>query len=291
MSSGVYSITNTINKKRYVGHSINIELRWYGHKWRLSKRRHHSAHLQSSWYKYGEFSFLLEILEECDPILEVLLVREQYWIDYWKSWDSKCGYNTSKKANSPLGVIRSPETRRKISETRIKNGTAAGSNHPMYGKCGISNPNYGSHRSMETRQAMSEAAFGRCPSDETKKKMSRSHTGLTLSAETRAKMSASRLGRKVSVETRTKISIANTGKHHTEAARQKMSLKQAGENGPRAKLTWNKVREIREKWALNILAPKTHSQQSLANDYGVSKRQIANIIHNKNWKEENDNGG
>lgn len=52
-----------------------------------------------------------------------------------------------------------------------------------------------------------------------------------------------------------------------------------GEKSPLAKLTWEKVREIRMK------SKEGESACSLAKIYGVSKKVILNIIHNKTWIE------
>ena len=87
------------------------------------------------------------------------------------------------------GHLHSDETKRKISEAakgrkrqpfseEWKNKISlavSGPNNGMYGKRGINNPNYGSHRSDEAKRKMSEAAKRRkhTPhSEETKRKIS-----------------------------------------------------------------------------------------------------------------------
>ena len=53
-----------------------------------------------------------------------------------------------------------------------------------------------------------------------------------------------------------------------------------GEQHGRAKLTKSKVREIRERRAIN---PKVWTLTMLAEEYGVSPQHISNIIHRKTW--------
>lgn len=74
----------------------------------LRQGRHHSKHLQLSWNKYGEEFFTHVIIEE-HP-LDVLLEREQHWIDYYRSYDGKYGYNGTRF------VTEGNPTFRKISE-------------------------------------------------------------------------------------------------------------------------------------------------------------------------------
>lgn len=94
--SGIYSITNTINQKKYIGSSKHIYSRWREHKRLLKKNKHHSGHLQKSWNKYGEDSFKFDVVCECD--CSELLLKEQYYIDYYKSYQEEFGYNISSTA-------------------------------------------------------------------------------------------------------------------------------------------------------------------------------------------------
>ena len=63
---GIYCIENKINRKKYIGQSVDIYDRWYQHKYELSNNRHHNNHLQNAWNKYGCENFDFYILEECD---------------------------------------------------------------------------------------------------------------------------------------------------------------------------------------------------------------------------------
>lgn len=113
----IYAITNIENKKVYTGSTIcKLKKRWQEHRSMLRNNKHHSRHLQNSWNKYGESSFVISILEKIQR-KENMLEREQYWLDFYKSWDINIGYNISKSAYAPM-VERNhtEEAKRKISK-------------------------------------------------------------------------------------------------------------------------------------------------------------------------------
>lgn len=110
MTSGVYAIVNKINDKRYIGSSINIEVRWQQHRGDLTKGKHHSRHLQSAWNKYGADNFIFVILEVTDATRTALLEAEQRWLDRVEGVYTKNGYNCWSHAASSLGVKQSQET-------------------------------------------------------------------------------------------------------------------------------------------------------------------------------------
>lgn len=112
MTCGIYQIVNTVNGKRYVGSSVDIDKRWREHIRLLKASKHHSRHLQSAWNKYGEDSFEFDVIEECEP--HHLVDREQSHID------NLSHYNCSPTAGSSLGVKHSAETRMRMSEARKK---------------------------------------------------------------------------------------------------------------------------------------------------------------------------
>lgn len=82
--SGVYKILNLQNGKFYIGSTVmSILKRIEHHKWNLCNNKHKNSHLQSSWNKYGENNFQVEIIEVTDKTQT--LIREQYWLDYYKN--------------------------------------------------------------------------------------------------------------------------------------------------------------------------------------------------------------
>lgn len=88
---GIYQIKNILDNKIYIGQSTNIALRIKQHLSDLKHNRHSNSHLQNAWNKYGEKSFLFEIVEECSK--EQLNERESFWINYYGGCDDRRNYN------------------------------------------------------------------------------------------------------------------------------------------------------------------------------------------------------
>lgn len=119
--SGIYAINNIINGKIYIGSASNLRGRWNGHLSHLRKNKHHNRHLQRAWNKYGENNFRVSVLELCEK--DELIDREQYYINTLEACNHSVGYNINKDATSSIGVKRSEETKRRISESKKKNPT------------------------------------------------------------------------------------------------------------------------------------------------------------------------
>lgn len=94
MVSGIYIIKNLINNKVYVGSSINLNSREYKHFWMLDKGMHDNHYLQQSYNKHGKDSFIFEIVCNCEP--GELVLKENYYIDLYKSNKQTSGYNLAK---------------------------------------------------------------------------------------------------------------------------------------------------------------------------------------------------
>ena len=198
---GVYKITNKINGKYYYGSTTaSIRRRWNLHRCQLLNDCHPCEHLQKSWNKYGEDNFEFSIVLLCDP--DNCLYYEQLFLD--KYWDAgiKC-YNICKVAGNQLGIKRSIETKKKMSDAK------AGKNNPMYGK---SPPNKGKKTSEQTRKKQSDVKKGKLHTIEHRKKIGDSLIGRKVSEETRHKLSVKLLGRRFSEETHKKMSLAKLGK-------------------------------------------------------------------------------
>lgn len=105
---GIYSITNLVNGKRYIGQcfsSKGIRDRFSNHKVSLRKNKHCNIHLQSSWNKYGESNFKFEIIEKVYD-KRAITEREQYWVEQYKTNQNKHGYNKRKCVDSNHGNKR-----------------------------------------------------------------------------------------------------------------------------------------------------------------------------------------
>lgn len=163
----IYGIVNPINRKIYVGSSVNIRTRMFRHLNLLNLNCHQNEHLQNAWNKYEiDFEFIiLEIVEN----KATLLKREQFWIDLTKSYDKDYGYNKQMVAGSPLGTKDSEATKLKKSQWQI-----------------------GRKLPEETKIRQSVAGKGKTKSDNHRKKLSEANLGKTQSKEQVNKAIASR---------------------------------------------------------------------------------------------------
>lgn len=107
----IYSITNKLNNKRYVGSTASaqgLKRRLYVHFLLLNKNQHHNRHLQFSYNKHGRDAFETLILEDCAP--EKVLEREQHYIDSLRP-----EYNIAKNTTAPMtGRKHSPASIEKM---------------------------------------------------------------------------------------------------------------------------------------------------------------------------------
>lgn len=190
---GIYKIKNLLNNKCYYGSSKDIEKRWRTHKNHLNGGKHHNTPLQRSWDKYGEESFIFEVVEECDE--KILLEREQHYLD------SKPEYNIGLKSSGGDNLTKNPnkdniikkmtesvkkrydsmteeEKKEKHSQPLDKNPNWRGGTSFKYCECGVkispinitcigcrdksgvNNPFFGKQHSEETKNKLSEIRKG-----------------------------------------------------------------------------------------------------------------------------------
>lgn len=77
---GIYSIKNVKNNKIYIGSSNNIEKRIKDHFRNLKNNKHSNQYLQNAYNKYGNESFIFEILEVFEDInkYDLLKIESDY---------------------------------------------------------------------------------------------------------------------------------------------------------------------------------------------------------------------
>lgn len=176
----IYNIFCDSTGKSYIGSAVNPCRRYNEHVNDLRKGTHYNNYLQNSWNKYGEDNFTFGIIEEVGN-KENLIEQEQFWMDYYDSYNPLFGFNLCPTAGSQLGIVRSEETRKRISNS----------------KKGDKNPMYGVSPSEETRRKLSIASIGNKRALDYKhtksacKKISDAMSNRVVSEETKQRLSDS----------------------------------------------------------------------------------------------------
>lgn len=112
--SCIYLWNNLVNGKKYVGQTQDLGGRFirYNH-------GDFNDYMKKAIDKYGIDNFDIIILEKDIP-LDNLDEREQYWMDYYKSYIPEYGYNICKFAGSVRGIERSEDYKKGCSERMLK---------------------------------------------------------------------------------------------------------------------------------------------------------------------------
>lgn len=118
MKSGLYLITNTANKKIYVGSAYNVVDRIKCHIREANKQTHHNKYLQEDWNKYGCDVFQFEIIELATK--QQLASKEDFYIHNYESHKRDIGYNILNTAHSFHGLKHTEETKKKMSESALE---------------------------------------------------------------------------------------------------------------------------------------------------------------------------
>lgn len=223
----VYSHTNLINGKKYIGITSKIPEHRWGH--------NGSGYIGCTYFfnainKYGWDNFSHEILydglsEEEAKNKEIELIKK------YKTNDENYGYNLTAGGDGSLGREVSDETKQKIGDAN------RGTKHSEETKRLISERLIGNkyalgyHHTEETKRRLAEASRGNQHSkgyhhtEEMKKHLSEVHKGRPKSEETRRKLSEANKGKKLSEETRRKISLSKIGKPHAGAPHSEITKK------------------------------------------------------------------
>lgn len=147
--SGVYKITNILNGDFYIGSSKNCRKRFNKH---YQNARIGGSDSNERFYdaikQFGEENFSFQMVEQCEPIRELLLEREQHYIDTLKPH-----YNTQLTAYPSWNA--SMKTGPRLDETKAKISA--------------------SHKVSEARQAVYEARKGYIWTDEQREQISESN--------------------------------------------------------------------------------------------------------------------
>ncbi len=252
-TSGIYKITCTANKRIYIGSALNLRKRKGEHFNGLRNNRHSNPHMQRAWNKYGEQTFIFEVLEY--NILPMsLTAREQYWFKKLKPFGRK-GFNIAHEAGSQMGLKHTPETKEKLRQANIgkklspevvekmsqsRRGKKLSSQHIEKLRQAQSNP--------EMREKKRQSLLGLKRSPEEIEKSRQARTGIKRSPESIEKNRQGHLGQKQSPEAIEKIRQANLGRKHTPEACEKIG------NAHRGKTVSPETREKLRQVSVNMSA-------------------------------------
>lgn len=149
----VYSVTNKVNGKVYIGVTVNPERRKRSHFKHNIRTR---SMLKNAIAKHGEENFVFEIL--CVGTKDYCYLVEPRFVAEYNT-RTPHGYNICSGGRGSKGLT--------------------GENNGMYGRTGEQHPHFGKigyrtgmPHSEETKQKMREAHLGRVFSEETRKKIS-----------------------------------------------------------------------------------------------------------------------
>jgi group I intron endonuclease len=143
MTIGIYCIHNTVDGKRYIGKSKDVDRRLAEHKRSLRKERTKDVnrHLYNAVQAHGIEVFSFYLLEELNEFSEEGLADlELYYMDLYNTCDKEHGYNL-RRDSSTLTVVHK-DTRDLLSELNKGEG----------------NPNYGNRWTPEMKKSMSDIA-------------------------------------------------------------------------------------------------------------------------------------
>ncbi len=108
--SGIYKIVHRQTGRIYIGHSVNIQRRWWNH----TAKNNECIHLKNAIQKYGMQAFdfiILEQIVEDNPkrLKQKLINREQFWLDTLQPFEDR-GFNICRKANAGPSIKGIPKT-------------------------------------------------------------------------------------------------------------------------------------------------------------------------------------
>lgn len=169
----IYKITNNINKKVYIGQTV--ESGGFNRRYRNNLKDYtHNKHLRNSIIKYGIENF--EICKTLDVAFSQteLNIKESVWIRYYNSTNRKLGYNKKDGGSHGKHTLEAKINMSKAQKAYFSthNNHFKGKKRPQYS--GEGNPNFGNH----ILSGEKHFNYGKHHSEETKQKIANSHTGI-----------------------------------------------------------------------------------------------------------------
>lgn len=175
--SGIYLLTNLLNKDQYVGQSIDLGKRFTKYFTLSYIKNRNTLVISRALIKYGYANFSISILEYCDK--DILNEKEQHYMDIIKPV-----YNTLKIAGSSSGYKHSQESKDKRSLS-LK-GKYTGINSPLFGR---THTEQTKELMSSMRKAQDNYFYGKTHTDESKELIRQKATGRKHLPSTLEKMS------------------------------------------------------------------------------------------------------
>lgn len=273
MRRQIYSITNKINNKTYIGQSINAVERWRDHIWDANRKvgktsQNKKFAIQNAINKYGKDNFIWQVIDEFSS-LEESNEAEEFYIAYLCTL-SPNGYNLKRGGDNKK---THESTKQKIRE-KLK---IVGS---FVGKKGKDHPNFGKKQSEKRKLAQSKKLSGDGGSN---KKINSKiaaeiylkylnnilETPITLAKEYK-------LGKNTIRNILNKTSWKDATKDFPDI---NLKNRTCGEDWQKSKLKNKDIIDICEKYKT-----KKYSIQEIAEQYNVTSSCISDIVTNKSWK-------
>lgn len=183
--SCIYKFTNLMNGKVYIGQTQDFGMRMTRYKGNNFTNPHFSYAVE----KYGIDNFDIEILERDIPF-DKLNEREQYWIDFYESYNQDKGYNILRIAGSSRGhvawnkgVPATQEHRENISKGLYRYY----SEHTVWNK-GIPATEEAKEKNRQANLGEKNGMWGRHHSQETIQKIQQRLRGRKMPIEQRRKL-------------------------------------------------------------------------------------------------------
>jgi group I intron endonuclease len=240
----VYEIVNTVNKKTYVGKSLNVKSRWIDHvkvaRGGLDKYPNEFFAIHGALRKHGIENFKLEILDTFASEPEAYKY-EIKWIYFLQSNNKKYGYNCN--GGGLGGIAPSEETLHKLKSAANRPARLAANSAAMKLRH-LNNPGF-----LSSVHKGNQYTKGRPLSEQHKEALSKAFTGRFVSNETKIKMSKA----------------------------------QSGDSHPGARLTSEVVRLIRSEF-INWAGLKIDFFKNTSLKYGVSCGAIENVVYRLSWR-------
>lgn len=115
----IYTITNHLTGKVYVGSTTSVQNRWKKHRWQLRSGIHPNEYLQRAWLKDGESNFKFGIISESFGTKFDKQSLEDFHIEKFDTRNPLFGYNL--KSANLTDVSLPMVTRQKISAALTNN--------------------------------------------------------------------------------------------------------------------------------------------------------------------------